>query len=160
MGNDRSQMITYNQFIHEFLLGDHIESIRVNERGRVLVTIKEDFQGEDGWSYTSHHNETPQYYTFHIPEIVPFMTEVETIQLEQGKTHNELVHVNYQTPIISRRMMWNGMNIAFLILIGLTMIPRKGGMNNMMSKAMGIEPKSIEIVKNTGVEMRDGCECR
>ena len=137
-----------------------MQSITVSERGRVWITIKEDFQGEDGRGYLSLRNETPQHYVLHIPEIVPFMTEVETIQLEQGKTHNELVHVDYQTPMISRRALWNGINIAFLLLIGLTMIPRKGGMNNMMSKAMGIEPKSIEIVKNTGVEMRRVCECR
>ena len=27
----------------------------------------------------------------------------------------------------------------------------KGGMNNMMSKAMGLDSKNIEIVKKTGV---------
>lgn len=85
LNNDRSQEISYNQFIHDFLLGDHVQSITVSERGRVWITIKEDFQGEDGRSYLSLRNETPQHYVLHIPEIVPFMTEVETIQLEQGR---------------------------------------------------------------------------
>ena len=151
MNTDKYQEITYRQFINDFLLGEHVNSITVNEGGRVCVTIKDSFQGADGRDYSSLRAQIPQQFIFHVPDISAFMSEVETIQLEQGKTHDELLHVDYHTAMISSRMLWNVLNIAFLLLIGLSVIPRKGGMNNMMSKAMGIEPKSIEIVKNTGV---------
>ena len=41
-------------------------------------------------------------------------------------------------------------DLLFLFLIFGPMF-KGGGMNNMMSKAMGIDAKNIEIVKKTGV---------
>ena len=46
--------------------------------------------------------------------------------------------------------------LVFIIFLASMMIPRgrKGGMD-MMSRVMGLEPKTVEIVKNTGVTFKD-----
>ena len=88
------------------------------------------------------------------------MKNVEEMQLDLGLAREDFVPMSYRTATVGNDTVSTLISLAMFVLIASMFFPRKGGMNNMMSKAMGIEPKSIEIVKNTGVEMRRVCECR
>ena len=77
------------------------------------------------------------------------------MQLEQGKSRQQLVPVSYHASAVSRDAMSLLFSLTLLLLIGSSLLPGKGGMNGMMSKAMGLGPKNIEIVKNTGVTFKD-----
>lgn len=79
------------------------------------------------------------------------MKNVEDMQLELGLSREDFVPMSYRTATVGSDTVSTLISLAMFVLIASMFFPRKGGMNNMMSKAMGIEPKSIEIVKNTGV---------
>ena len=88
------------------------------------------------------------------------MKNVEEMQLELGLAREDFVPMSYRTATVGNDTVSTLISLAMFILIASMFFPRKGGMNNMMSKAIVSEPKSIEIVKNTGVEMREVCEYR
>lgn len=94
-------------------------------------------------------------YCFTVPNTSEFMMNVEEMQLEAGWSRFDFIPMNYRESTLPRNFMQLVVDIAILTMIFGPMMRGKGGMNNMMSKALGIGPKNIEIVKQTGVTFKD-----
>lgn len=152
---DATLTLTYDQFVKDFILPGHAQSVSLSQSGRVVVTTAQDFQGPTGRSYVAMSGARPQEYVMTVPDPAAFLQELEFMQLEQGKSRQQLVPVSYHASAVSRDAMSLLFSLTLLLLIGSSLLPGKGGMNGMMSKAMGLGPKSIEIVKNTGVTFKD-----
>ena len=89
-----------------------------------------------------------------MPDESDFMKNVEEIQLELGLDRSDFVPMSYRNATFGKDPLGSIMSIIMMIVFAslfLPMLRGKGGMNDMMSKAMGIEAKNIEIVKQTGV---------
>ena len=152
---DATLTLTYDQFVKDFILPGHAQSVSLSQSGRVVVTTAQDFQGPTGRSYVAMSGARPQEYVMTVPDPAAFLQELEFMQLEQGKSRQQLVPVSYHASAVSRDAMSLLFSLTLLLLIGSSLLPGKGGMNGMMSKAMGLGPKNIEIVKNTGVTFKD-----
>ena len=105
----------------------------------------------------SKQGEQAIQYQFDVPDTADFMKNIEDIQLEMGLRREDFVPMSYRTAALGSDTMSMLISLAMFLLVASMFLPmgKKGGMNGMMSKAMGLEPKSIEIVKNTGVTFKD-----
>ena len=93
-----------------------------------------------------------------MPDESDFMKNMEEIQLELGLDRSDFVPMSYRNSTFGKDPLGSIMSIIMMIVfisIFMPMFRGKGGMNNMMSKAMGLESKNIEIVKQTGVTFKD-----
>ena len=79
------------------------------------------------------------------------MRNVEEMELEAGWSRFDFIPMNYRQSSLPKNIVPLIMDVLLLFFIFGPMLRGKGGMNNMMSKAMGLESKNIEIVKQTGV---------
>lgn len=91
------------------------------------------------------------YYAFSVPDTAVFMKQVEEMELEAGWSRFDFIPMEYRKSALPRNFVPLMIDILFLALIFGPMFRGKGGMGNMMTKAMGMESKNIEIVKKTGV---------
>lgn len=105
----------------------------------------------------SKQGEQAIQYQFDVPDTADFMKNIEDIQLEMGLRREDFVPMSYRTAALGSDTMSMLISLAMFLLVASMFLPmgKKGGMNGMMSKAMGLEPKNIEIVKNTGVTFKD-----
>ena len=78
------------------------------------------------------------------------MQKVEDMEAEAGWSRFDYIPMNYRSSSLPQNFIPVMIDLLFLFLIFGPMF-KGGGMNNMMSKAMGIDAKNIEIVKKTGV---------
>ena len=164
MGNKKDNKVTYDEFMKEFLLKGHIKEISVADGGKVYIELLEgwyfnllfhiDFDGANGKHYIHSKNNQPYYYQFDIPDSADFMKNVEEMELELGLDRADFVPMSYRNAALGKDPLGTIMSLLMLVIFASLFIPMgrgKGGMNNMMSKAMGIDAKNIEIVKKTGV---------
>ena len=79
------------------------------------------------------------------------MQKVEDMEAEAGWSRFDYIPMNYRSSSLPQNFIPIMIDLLFLFLIFGPMLRGGGGMNNMMSKAMGLESKNIEIVKKTGV---------
>ena len=82
------------------------------------------------------------------------MKNVEEMELELGLDRADFVPMSYRNAALGKDPLGTIMSLLMLVIFASLFIPMgrgKGGMNNMMSKAMGLDSKNIEIVKKTGV---------
>ena len=79
------------------------------------------------------------------------MQKVEDMEAEAGWSRFDYIPMNYRSSSLPQNFIPIMIDLLFLFLIFGPMLRSGGGMNNMMSKAMGLESKNIEIVKKTGV---------
>ena len=142
------------------MVGIVLKPFRLNTNISVLFTpffihhSLLDFQTLAGKSYQAKRDNQPIHYYFDVPNTSDFMKNLEDIQFELGLPREEFVPMSYRTATVGNETVSTIISLAMFMLIASMFIPfgkGKGGMNGMMSKAMGIEPKNIEIVKNTGV---------
>ena len=109
-----------------------------------------DFEGVTGRKYIHDENNSTVYYSFNVPDTSEFMQKVEDMEAEAGWSRFDYIPMNYRSSSLPQNFIPVMIDLLFLFLIFGPMF-KGGGMNNMMSKAMGIDAKNIEIVKKTGV---------
>ena len=78
------------------------------------------------------------------------MQKVEDMEAEAGWSRFDYIPMNCRSSSLPQNVIPVMIDLLFLFLI-LGPMFKGGGMNNMMSNAMGIDAKNIEIVKKTGV---------
>ena len=96
-----------------------------------------------------------------MPDESDFMKNVDEIQLELGLDRSEFVPMSFRNAAFGKDPLGSIVSILMLLVFASMILPLsrgKGGMNNMMSKALGIGPKNIEIVKQTGVGIHSGSD--
>lgn len=91
------------------------------------------------------------YYTFTVPDINSFLHNLEEIQIDQGKTRDQFIRVDFTTPLVSESTK----SLLFSIIMLSLMVMVFRGPSKSMSKMVGIESKKVEVVKNTGVTFKD-----
>lgn len=82
------------------------------------------------------------------------MKNVEEMELELGIDREDFVPMSFKNAALGKDPLGTIMSILMLVIFASIFLPMgrgKGGMGNMMTKAMGLESKNIEIVKQTGV---------
>ena len=149
---DNTKPITYDQFVKDFLLPRHIQSLTLSSSGRVYFTLTADCKGRDGTLYPvlNPSDNTTQQYCLDVPDVAAFLLETEHLQLEQGIPRSLFVPIDYKAPSVSGHTISNLMSLALFGLLFFSMFSGRGGVNGI-TKAMGIGSKNIEIVKKTGV---------
>ena len=102
-------------------------------------------------SYYVEKDEHMVYYTFTVPDINLFLHDLEEIQIDQGKTRDQFIHVDFTSPLVSESTK----SLLFSIIMLSLMIMMFRGPSKSISKLIGIESKKVEVVKNTGITFKD-----
>lgn len=128
-----------------------MSSLRLKKVGTFAIISLVDFEGITGRKYNANNAGGTIYYTFSVPDTSEFMKQVEEMELEAGWSRFDFIPMNYRKSPLPRNFVPLMIDVLFLVLIFGPMLRGRGGMGNMMTKAMGVDAKNIEIVKQTGV---------
>lgn len=78
------------------------------------------------------------------------------MQYELGVPRSQYINVEFATSKFNASSISALSSLVFILFLASMMIPRgRGGGMGMMSRVMGLESKTVEIVKNTGVTFKD-----
>ena len=78
------------------------------------------------------------------------------MQYELGVPRSQYINVEFATSKFDASSISALSSLVFILFLASMMIPRgRGGGMGMMSRVMGLESKTVEIVKNTGVTFKD-----
>ena len=150
------QPLNTSYFIKDLLFSKHIKSLTFNSNGKAYVSLDDDVTSENRTYKSSADN---VIYYFEIPDVSSFLSYLYTVQSAAGIPPDQAVYPVYTKNIFSLDFLSLLVSVGIFFLLGRFALQfRRGGTDNMMTRALGIESKHFEVIKNTGVVVRTLCE--